>query len=62
MACPHKPTCPLFPMFSSQNALNVWKIYYCDGDHLRCARFQASSSSQPVPLTLLPNGTHLKAK
>lgn len=62
MACPHVATCPLFPKFSSQSTLNIWKLYFCEGEHAKCARFQASCANQPVAITLLPNGTHLAVK
>jgi hypothetical protein len=57
--CPHMPSCALFPLFKMQNALNVWQTMYCEGDHLRCARYQRAQEGRTSPLNLLPNGTTL---
>jgi len=56
MSCSHVKNCELFVQFALNPALEVWKDHYCEGDHTRCARYQRSNASQPVPLTLLPNG------
>jgi hypothetical protein len=59
--CPHIPTCEIFPMFQ-QPVLRIWQIHYCESDYSRCARFQASCASYPVPKNLLPNGKLLDLK
>lgn len=56
MSCSHIKNCELFVQFALNPALDVWKDHYCEGDHTLCVRYQRSSASQPVPLTLLPNG------
>jgi len=59
MTCPHKDTCPLFPVFTNDKLLNVWKTFYCDADHATCERFRRSSEGKEVADSLLPNGTTL---
>jgi len=59
MACPHMSTCPLYPQFTFESNLNVWKLSYCEADFTRCVRYQLSNEGKPVPVTLLPNGTSL---
>jgi ankyrin repeat protein len=56
MSCSHVKNCELFVQFALNPALEVWKDHYCEGTHTNCARYQRSNASQPVPLTLLPNG------
>ena len=57
--CPHMTSCPLYPQFTMQALLNIWKISYCEGDFQKCERFKLSASGARVPLTLLPNGKSL---
>lgn len=59
MACSHTTTCPLFPLISVNNALKVWKTFYCEGKFESCARYNLSHSGQGVPANLLPNGKTL---
>ncbi len=59
MSCPRVGTCPLFKQFTMKSSLNVWKAYYCEGDHGRCERWKLVAANQAVPLDLLPNGKHL---
>ena len=59
MACNHSDACQLFPLMAMEPALNLWKKHYCDGSFDSCARYQLSTESKPVPLTLLPNGKQL---
>lgn len=62
MACSHMNNCELFVQFAMNPALELWKINFCESaDHQRCARFQASLTGMPVPLTLLPNGKSINA-
>ncbi|MBE9516640.1 MAG: hypothetical protein IME93_06645 [Proteobacteria bacterium] len=59
MSCTHTDSCELYPQISLSSALKVWQVFYCEGDFAKCARFQASSEGQSVPVTLLPNGKEL---
>ena len=59
-ACPHMTSCPLYPLFSMQALLEIWKSTYCRADFQRCERHRASSRNEPVPADLLPNGTRLQ--
>lgn len=40
--------------------VRYWKQQYCDKDHTACARHRGMIAGEPVPLTLLPSGAHLK--
>lgn len=60
MNCPHCSGCALYPKFRIEALLKVWKLNYCESpNHTACARFQASSRGDVVPLNLLPNGKTL---
>lgn len=60
MACTHKETCPLFPLFSMKSTLQLWQLHYCDSkDYVKCDRYQRTARGERVPPTLLPDGTSL---
>jgi hypothetical protein len=59
MTCPHTKSCALFPLFSQESFLAIWKSAYCEADYQRCSRYAASTRGEVVPATLLPNGKHL---
>ncbi len=58
--CPHSTDCAMYRLFKLSGSLQVWKINYCNADYERCARYRRSALGQQVPLTLMPNGEHLK--
>lgn len=63
MSCSHVNSCELFVQFAMNPALELWKVKYCECDEFaRCARYKASLTGLPVPLTLLPNGRKISAK
>ena len=62
MACPHYASCPMFAQFKLKSTLRVWTLSFCEGNYEGCARYQRSQAGQPVPPTLLPNGTLLRGK
>lgn len=61
MACPNREGCPVFPKLTL--TLAFWKTMRCDTEDrfTGCARYRLKAAGEPVPLTLLPNGTHLSA-
>jgi hypothetical protein len=59
-ACPNSGDCQMYSLFEMAGALAVWKIYYCNADYTRCARYKLSSSFKGVPINLMPNGVLLK--
>jgi hypothetical protein len=59
MLCTLASACPLYRLFVSKPALQVWRSWYCDGHSQDCARFTLGERGQPVPLHLLPNGCTL---
>lgn len=60
MGCSHKQTCELFTQFALNPALKLWQVHYCDGDHVRCARYKLSLQGRRPPLNLLPNGQSIE--
>ncbi|MCD6455453.1 MAG: hypothetical protein J7K81_01490 [Methanophagales archaeon] len=62
MDCPYLDACPIFAKFSSEGLANIWISGYCKknegGD---CERKKLKDGGKEVPITLLPNGTHLKS-
>jgi len=62
MSCSHSGKCPLFAQFAMEPSLAIWKQHFCDGEFVKCARFQLSIKGETVPLTLMPNGKMLETK
>lgn len=60
MACPHMDSCSLYPLFSLQALLNIWKVNFCEADFSQCKRFQLGKEGRGIPPNLLPNGSSLK--
>lgn len=60
MACPHVTGCPLYPLFTMESLLQIWKRNYCEGDYAQCARWKDSTAGRGVPVNLLPNGRLLE--
>jgi hypothetical protein len=60
--CTNKAECALFTKFSTLSAVKIWKLLYCERDEVfaTCQRYRLKLRGEPVPVTLLPNGTHLK--
>ena len=61
MACPRISGCPLFPKFSMESSMRVWKTSYCEGTFQRCERYRLATGGATVPPNLLPNGKMLDA-
>jgi len=58
--CEYLPSCPIFARFKADSTKNFWIEVYCRGSKQReCARRKLREAGKEVPLTLLPNGTHL---
>lgn len=53
--------CPMFPEFRNDQALNILKALYCEGDYDSCARLKSFRSGVIPARTLLPDGRTLKA-
>lgn len=61
VSCPHINSCPMFPTFKLQSALEIWKIRYCTSEsYPTCARYKLSEQGRPVPPNLMPSGTLLR--
>lgn len=58
--CPHLGGCPMFPLFSMQSALEIWKISYCTSNFTACERYQRSERGDSVPDSLMPSGALLR--
>ena len=58
-ACTRIASCPLFPLFTIQASLAVWKMRYCEGDFSGCERYKLAREMKPIPTNLLPNGKML---
>lgn len=57
--CEFLQKCPVWERFRS-DIKNIWIKNYCRGPlQEKCARRQLCQDGQPVPDTLLPNGTSL---
>ncbi len=55
-SCARVGTCPLFPLFTIQASLMVWRARYCDGKFADCERHKLATGGASVPPNLLPNG------
>jgi hypothetical protein len=60
VGCSHAAGCPLFPLL--RESLRGWRDYYCDSNDqwLGCARYRMSLTGEGVPISLLPNGAHVR--
>ena len=58
-ACPHIPTCALFPLFKSKGAAGLYKVHYCHSDFKSCARHKIATEGRAIPPGLLPDGNHI---
>ena len=57
--CEFLSKCPVWDKFKS-DIKNIWIKNYCQGSlQEKCERRQMSRTDQPIPDTLLPNGTSL---
>ena len=58
--CPNIKTCPMFPKFTHEGTLAVFKMNYCETATFdRCARYQLFLSGERPDDKLLPNGRRL---
>lgn len=62
MSCTHSSNCPLFAQFAMEPALAVWKQHFCDGEFIKCSRYELGLKGETVPITLLPNGKMIENK
>jgi len=62
MSCTHSSNCPLFAQFAMEPALAVWKQHFCDGEFIKCSRYELGLKGETVPITLLPNGKMIEKK
>jgi hypothetical protein len=53
-------TCAMYEVFNLAGTLDVWKVRYCESNFEACERFKKASRAEPVPPTLLPNGSMLR--
>jgi hypothetical protein len=59
--CEFLEKCPIFNRFRTEGAKNVWIGFYCKGvQQSSCVRRLLKKAGKEVPITLLPNGSHLK--
>ena len=59
LLCPHFAACPIFERFSTEGSKQAYISQYCKGDFEGCERKRLKDAGQPVPLTLLPDGSDL---
>lgn len=58
--CEFLEKCPIFAKFELEGLKNFWIAFYCKGDkQVECERKRLRKANKEVPITLLPNGTHL---
>lgn len=50
----------MFPEFTSEASLAIFKIHYCNGEHTNCERFKRASTGTPPPSRMLPDGTMMR--
>ena len=55
--CPYSATCAIFEHFPTETSRYVGQ--YCEGDFEECERKKRQDAGQPVPPTLLPDGSSL---
>lgn len=58
-SCERLSVCPMFRILRFEASKTIFIKQYCQGDWNACVRYQRWKAGQPVPDTLLPNGTEL---
>lgn len=56
--CQFLEKCPMFEYFC-RSAKKVYRAAYCEGDYEKCERRKRRLSGEPVPNSMLPQGTLL---
>ncbi len=59
--CEFVVTCPIFALFYSVLMDEFWITHYCRRGGEGCERRRLKIAGKKVPITLLPNGTHLES-
>jgi hypothetical protein len=59
--CEFLATCPIFSLSCSEGVESFWLACYCKIACERCERRKLQLEGQEVPVTLLPDGTHLES-
>jgi hypothetical protein len=59
-SCTHSASCPLFPLFTLESSLDLWRVNYCADDFARCERYRRARDGRPTPENMLPNGKLLQ--
>ena len=49
MSCSHSKNCELFAQFALNHALKVWQMHFCEGEFVRCMRYQRALEGKSVP-------------
>jgi hypothetical protein len=50
----------MYAVFRYAGTLAAWKLRYCTSNYEACARYEAATKNQKVPVNLMPNGALLK--
>jgi hypothetical protein len=59
--CQFMSGCPIFAHFRNEGARNLWVRLYCKGTKQpQCERLKLRLAGDSVPVSLLPNGDHLR--
>lgn len=58
--CSHLATCPMFPVFETEQTGKIFRKFFCEGKFHDCVRYQKSGRGESVPDMLLPNGAMMK--
>ncbi len=59
--CPNLVKCPIFNKFRSEGMANMWIRSYCKDNFDNCKRKKLKDQNKEMPITLLPNGSHLQS-
>jgi hypothetical protein len=54
--------CSVYARFMAEGMKSHWVMHYCKGGRMsECSRIKLRNEGKIVPLTLLPDGSHIKS-
>lgn len=58
--CRFQARCPIYPRFSLDSVLAIYKTFYCNSDFEQCKRYESANNGVVPDADLLPDGDRLR--
>lgn len=59
-ACRFQARCPIYPRFSLDSVLAIYKTFYCNSDFEKCKRYESANKGVVPDADLLPDGERMR--